>query len=308
MDHKRKNLLVILGPTCVGKSTTAIKIAGIFDGEIINCDSRQVYKGFDIGTDKMSLDQRGNIPHHLLDIISSSTPFNAADFSKLALEAIENIRKKNKIPIITGGTGLYLKALLDGLFPEGKSDPNIRNRLEAEAETNGLKSLSDRLKTVDPLYAEKIGTNDKFRIIRALEVFEATNISLTEQFAQTHSLVADFHILKIGLKIDRQILYTKIEKRVDEMFKRGLVNEVKKLLDSGVKAESHPFRALGYKHVLKHLRRELTLGEATILTKRDTRHYAKRQMTWFRKMEGIEWFNPEEFESIEERTKEFLDK
>jgi tRNA dimethylallyltransferase len=307
LDHKRKNLLIILGPTCVGKSTTAIKIAKIFDGEIINCDSIQVYQGFDIGTDKKTPDQRGNIPHHLLDIISPSTPFNAADFIQLALEAVENIRKKNKIPIITGGTGLYLKALLDGLFPEGKSDPNIRKRLEAEANANGLKSLSKRLKIVDPRYAEKIGPNDKYRIIRALEVFEATNTSLTEHFAQTRSFVADFHVLKIGLKIDRQILYTNIEKRVDKMFMGGLVNEVKNLLDKGVKEESPPFRALGYKHVLKHLKKELTLEEAVIFTKRDTRHYAKRQMTWFRKMEGIEWFNPEEFDSLEERTKEFLD-
>ena len=308
MEPKRKNLLIILGPTCVGKSTTSIKIARIFNGEIINCDSRQVYQGFDIGTDKMTPDQRGNIPHHLLDIISSSTVFNAADFIRLALEAIGNIRKKNKIPIITGGTGLYLKALLDGLFPEGKSDANIRNRLEAEAKTNGLKSLSDRLKTIDPKYAEKIGTNDKFRIIRALEVFESTNMPLTEQFAQTRSFVADFHVLKIGLKIDRQILYTNIEKRVDKMFTgEGLVNEVKTLLDNGARAESPPFKALGYKHVLKHLKGELTLEETVALTKRDTRHYAKRQMTWFRKMEGIEWFNPEEFDSLVERTKEFLE-
>ncbi len=307
MEPKRKNLLIILGPTCVGKSTTAIKIARIFNGEIINCDSRQVYKGFDIGTDKMTLDQRRNIPHHLLDIISPSAQFNAADFIQLALEAVGNIHKKNKLPIITGGTGLYLKALLDGLFPEGKSDPNIRNRLEEEAKTKGLKSLSDRLKTVDPQYAEKIGTNDKFRIIRALEVFESTNISLTEQFAQTRSFVADFHVLKIGLKIDRQILYSNIEKRVDKMFTRGLVNEVKTLLDNGARAESPPFLALGYKHVLKHLKSELTLEETVILTKRDTRHYAKRQLTWFRKMEGIEWFNPEEFDSLVERTKEFLD-
>jgi len=307
LEPKRKNLLIILGPTCVGKSATAIKIARIFDGEIINCDSMQVYQGFDIGTDKMTLDQRENIPHHLLDIISPSTQFTAADFIRLALEAVGNIHKKNKLPIITGGTGLYLKALLDGLFPEGKSDPNIRKRLEAEAKANGVKSLCERLKTIDPQYAEKIGTNDKYRIIRALEVFEATNISLTEHFAQTRSFVADFHVLKIGLKIDRQILYTNIEKRVDKIFTGGLVNEVKNLLDNGVKKESPPFRALGYKHVLKHLKRELTLEEAVILTKRDTRHYAKRQMTWFRKMEGIEWFNPEEFDSLEERTKEFLD-
>ncbi len=307
MEPKRKNLLVILGPTCVGKSTTAIKIARIFFGEIINCDSMQVYKGFDIGTDKMTLAQRGNIPHHLLDIISPSAQFNAADFIQLALEAVGNIHKKKKLPIITGGTGLYLKALLDGLFPEGKSDPNIRKRLEEEAKANGFKNLGERLKTIDPQYAEKIGSNDKYRIIRALEVFETTNISLTEHFAQTRSFVADFHILKIGLKIDRQILYTNIEKRVDKIFTRGLVNEVKNLLENGVKEWSPPFRALGYKHVLKHLRNEITLEETVILTKRDTRHYAKRQMTWFRKMEGIEWFNPEEFESLEKRTKEFLD-
>lgn len=306
MEPKRKNLLVILGPTCVGKSTTAIKIAGIFDGEIINCDSMQVYQGFDIGTDKMTLDQRGNIPHHLLDIISPSAQFNAADFVQLALEAVGHIHKKNKLPIITGGTGLYLKALLDGLFPEGKSDPNIRKRLEEEAKANGFKSLGERLKTIDPQYAEKIGSNDKYRIIRALEVFETTNKSLTEHFAQTRSYVADFHVLKIGLNIDRQMLYTNIEKRVDKIFMGGLVNEVKNLLDSGVKEESPPFRALGYKHVLKYLKKELTLEEAVILTKRDTRHYAKRQMTWFRKMEGIEWFNPEEFDSLEERTKIFL--
>ncbi len=267
----------------------------------------QVYRGFDIGTDKILPDQRENIPHHLLSIISPSTQFTAADFIKLALTVIEKIHNKNKFPIITGGTGLYLKSLLNGLFPEGKRDPNIRKRLEAEAEEMGLESLNKKLKTVDPRYAEKIGNNDKYRIIRALEVFEATNKSLSAHFANTRSFVEDFRILKIGLKIDRQILYTNIEKRVDKMFARGLVNEVKGLLEKGVNEESPPFRALGYKHVLKHLRKELDLEEAMTLTKRDTRHYAKRQMTWFRKMEGIQWFNPEEFDSIKKHVKKFLD-
>lgn len=307
MEPKRKALIIILGPTCVGKSATAIKIAKIFDGEIINCDSMQVYRGFDIGTDKIPLGQREAIPHHLLDIISPSTQFTASDFVQFALEAIDNIHKKNKLPIITGGTGLYLKALLNGLFPEGKSDPNIRKRLEAEAEEKGLESLNERLKTVDPQYAEKIGNNDKYRTIRALEVFEATNKSLSEHFAGTRSFVEDFHVMNIGLKIDRQFLYPKIEKRVDKMFAGGLVNEVKSLLEKGVNEESPPFRALGYKYVLKHLKNEITLEEAVMLTKRDTRHYAKRQMTWFRKMEGIQWFHPEEFDSLKTQIKEFLD-
>lgn len=307
MEPKRKALIIILGPTCVGKSTTAIKLAKIFNGEIINCDSMQVYRGFDVGTDKIPLDQRETVPHHLLDMISPSTQFTASDFVQLALEVIESIHKKNKLPIITGGTGLYLKALLNGLFPEGKSDPNIRKRLEAEAEEKGLERLNEKLRTVDPQYAEKIGNNDQYRTIRALEVFEATNKSLSEHFADTRSFVEDFNVLKIGLKIDRQILYTKIEKRVDKMFAGGLVHEVKSLLEKGVNEESPPFRALGYKFVLKHLKKELSLEEAILLTKRDTRHYAKRQMTWFRKMEGIQWFHPEEFDSLKKHMKEFLD-
>ena len=267
----------------------------------------QVYQGFDIGTDKIPLDRRENIPHHLLDKIPPSTQFSAADFVQFSLEIIENIHNKTKLPIIAGGTGLYLKALLNGLFSEGKSDPIIRKRLESVAEEKGLESLSEKLRSIDPQYAEIIGNNDKYRIIRALEVFEATNKTLSEHFANTRSFIEDFHVLKIGLKIDRQILYTNIEKRVDKMFKGGLVDEVKSLLKKGVNEESPPFRALGYKHVFKHLKKNLTLEEAVALTKRDTRHYAKRQMTWFRKMEGIQWFNPEEFDSLKAYIKEELD-
>jgi len=199
-----------------------------------------------------------------------------------------------------------LKALLNGLFPQGKSHPDIRKRLETEAEEKGLESLLEKLRKIDPEYAKKIGTNDKFRTVRALEVFEATKRPLSEHFTLTRSFVEDFHVIKIGLKIERQILYKNIEKRVDKMFSGGLVNEVKSILEKGVNEESPPFRALGYKHVLKHLKNELPLAEAISLTKRDTRHYAKRQMTWFRKMEGITWFNPEEFDSLKEYIKKSL--
>lgn len=298
MDSKAKNLLIVLGPTSVGKSATAIKTAKKFEGEIINCDSKQVYKGFDIGTDKVLLEKRENIPHHLLDIAKPSTQFTAADFVHLALKAIESILNKKKLPIIVGGTGLYLKALLDGLFPEGKSNPEIRQKLEKEALEKGLESLRRKLMEIDPSYCQKIGKNDKIRLIRALEVFYSTQKPLSEHFLNTKSFIKDFFILKIGLKLERKLLYRKIEERVEKIFERGIVKEVQDLLNTGIDEGSPPFRALGYKYVLKFLRREMPLEKAIDLTKRDTRHFAKRQMTWFRKMDGIRWFSPSEFSSI----------
>jgi tRNA dimethylallyltransferase len=298
LEPEAKNLVIVLGATAVGKSATAILLAEEFNGEIINCDSMQVYKGFDIGTDKISPDQRNNIPHHLLDIADASTQFTAADFVKHALEAIRLIRKNQKLPIIAGGTGLYLKTLCEGLFPEGKKDPVIRAKLEQQAKDKGLEFLRESLLKIDPVYANKIGKRDKIRIIRALEVFHATQKPISAHFANTHSLVDDFFILKIGLKLERSTIYKKIEDRVDRMFEKGIVKEVQSLLAGGVKPDSPPFRALGYKQILKHLRGDISLEEAVDLTKKETRHYAKRQMTWFRKMEGICWFEPDDFPSI----------
>ncbi len=306
MDSETKYLLIVLGPTSVGKSAVAIKLAKIFRGEIINCDSMQVYKGFDIGTDKVTVETRENIPHHLLDIADPMTQFTAADFVQKALQTTESILKKKKLPIIVGGTGLYLKALLDGLFPDGKSSPKIRQKLQKEAEEKGLESLRKKIHEIDPVYAQKIGKNDKIRIIRALEVFYSTQKPLSELFSKTRSPVRDFNILKIGLKLERKELYRRIEERVEKMFERGIVAEVKDLLKAGIDENSPPFRALGYKYVLKFLKREMTLDEVIHLTKKDTRHYAKRQMTWFRKMKGIRWFSPTEFSFITEYIQENL--
>jgi tRNA dimethylallyltransferase len=298
LESEAKNLVIVLGATAVGKSAIAILLAEELNGEIINCDSMQVYKGFDIGTDKISPDQRKNIPHHLLDIAEASTQFTAADFVKHAREAIRLIRKNRKLPIIAGGTGLYLTALCEGLFPEGEKDPAIRARLEQQAKNEGLESLRELLVKVDPVYANKIGERDKIRIIRALEVFYATNKPISAHFANTRSQIQDFFILKIGLQWERSVLYRKIEDRVERMFEKGIVEEVQQLLAAGVNPASPPFRALGYRQVLKYLKGDLTLEEAVGLTKKETRHYAKRQMTWFRKMEGIRWFKPYDFPSI----------
>lgn len=290
--------MIVLGPTAVGKSETVIRLAKQFGGEIINCDSMQVYQGFDIGTDKVPPEKRENIPHHLIGITDPSTQFTAADFVRLALKAIEDIQKRKKLPIITGGTGLYLKALLDGLFPEGKKVPSIRKRLEQKAQQKGLEPMWKKLEEVDPSYAQKIGKKDKIRIIRALEVFYASHKPLSEHFARTRSFVEDFHIIKIGLKLERSMIYKKIEERVDRMFQRGIVEEVRSLLEQGVGQDSPPFRALGYAQVLKYLREEISLEQAIELTKKETRRYAKRQMTWFRKMKGIHWFSAEDLSSI----------
>ncbi len=258
----------------------------------------QVYKGFDIGTDKVPLEKQQGIVHHLLDIASPSTQFTAADFVRLALEAAQNILIRKKLPIIVGGTGLYLKALLDGLFPEGKRNSAIRLKLSQEASQHGLKKLWTELQKIDPAYCRKISANDQIRIIRALEVYYQTQKPISQHFLKTESLVKDFHILKIGLKLKRDELYARIEKRVDKMFDRGIIEEVQNLLQSGVKEDSPPFKALGYQQALQHLKGELTLEQAIKLTKRNTRRYAKRQMTWFRKMEGINWFYPSEVSSI----------
>lgn len=298
--------MILLGPTGVGKSTTAVKIAQAFDGEVISCDSMQVYRGFDVGTDKISTDEREGIVHYLLDILDPSVQFTAADFVKHALSAVQTIQRNKKLPIITGGTGLYLKALIDGLFPEGKRDPRVRDKLEEEAKIKGLENLQKRLERIDPVYAQKIGKNDRIRIIRALEVYQSTKKPISDHFLDTKSHIKDFFVLRIGLKVQREELYRRIEQRVDRMFAQGIVKEVEALLKSGVEETSPPFRALGYKHVLSHLKRELSLEETIDLTKKDTRHYAKRQMTWFRKMEGILWFSPHNFSSISSTIKDFL--
>jgi tRNA dimethylallyltransferase len=298
LESNGKNLVIVLGPTGVGKSRTSILLAHAFQGEIINCDSMQVYRGFDIGTDKLPLNQREGIPHHLLDCVEPDIQFTAADFVHAALDAASGIWGRRRLPLITGGTGLYLKALIEGLFPEGKKDLDIRKRLELEAEKEGLETLWQRLLRVDPVYAQKIGPRDRIRIIRALEAFTLSGKPLSVLFAQTRSFVQDCNLIRIGLRRERQDLYARINLRVERMFSQGMVEEVQRLVSSGVRETAPPFRALGYRQVLRYLRQEINLEEAVELTQRETRHYAKRQMTWFRKMEGIHWFFPEEQDNI----------
>lgn len=273
----------------MGKSGAGVYLARRFEGEIINCDSMQVYRGFDIGTDKPTPEMRRLVPHHLLDVAEASDQFTAADFVRQALAAMQVVEDRGRLPFVVGGTGLYLKALLDGLFPGPGRNPELRRKLEREAAEKGLESLHRELEEIDPRYARLIGAKDKVRIIRALEVFRLTRKPISEHFENTRSQLVDFHLVKIGLQLERKELYRRIEERVDRMFERGIVAEVGSLLAGGLEESAPPFRALGYKRVLAHLKGTISIDEAVRLTKQDTRQYAKRQLSWFRKMTGVSW-------------------
>ncbi len=300
MDSETRPLVVILGPTGVGKSGVALGLAAKFHGEIINADSMQVYRGFDIGTDKPAPADRRAVPHHLLDVAEPGDQFTAADFVAGALAAMKGIEGRGGVPFVVGGTGLYIKALLDGLFPGPGRNPEVRRRLEEEAAKDGLEALFRRLEAVDPAYARKIRARDRIRIVRALEVFETTGKPISEHFRSTESFVGDRRQVRIGLELDRPTLVRRIEERVDRMFAAGLVEEVEQLLARGIPADAPAFKGLGYRQVLSFLRNEIGLDEALDLVKRETRRYAKRQMTWFRKMTGISWFAPDDKPALED--------
>ncbi|HPW18337.1 MAG TPA: tRNA (adenosine(37)-N6)-dimethylallyltransferase MiaA [Candidatus Aminicenantes bacterium] len=306
MEAEAPALVIVLGPTAVGKSRAAVELALRLGGEVVSGDSIQVYRGFDIGTDKPSLEARRGVPHHLIDIAGPEVQFTAADFVREALAAAGGIAARGRLPIVAGGTGLYIKALCDGLFPGPGRDPVLRAALEAEAKELGLETLFRRLEAVDPEYARKVRGRDRVRIIRALEVHAATGRPISEHFRATESPVKGRTVVRIGLRLEKDELARRIDARVDRMFALGLVDEVRALLDRGVPATAPPFRALGYSHVLRLLRGETGLDEAVALTKADTRRYAKRQMTWFRKMAGVVWFPPDDAAALEEHVRNRL--
>lgn len=287
---------MILGPTAVGKSALAVELARRFRGEVINGDSMQVYRGFDIGTAKPTPEERRGVPHHLLGFVDPRSQFCAMDFVRETRRVLDDLRRRDVLPIIVGGTGLYLKALLDGLFPGPGRDPEVRRRLDEEAAESGLEHLWRRLEAVDPEYARKIGPRDRIRIVRALEVQELTGTPLSRHFERTEGFLKDFQTLRIGLQLDRKELNRRIEERVDSMFARGLEAEVRSLLASGVPEDAPPFRGLGYKQVLLAERGRISAAEARALIKQETRRYAKRQVTWFRKMPGVTWFEAGDIE------------
>jgi tRNA dimethylallyltransferase len=287
------NIISIFGPTAVGKSKLAIDLARKINGEIISADSMQVYRGMDIGTAKPSIEERQNIPHHLIDIRNPDEEWTVSDFVEQTSKLASQITEKGKVPLLVGGTGLYLWALLEGFsFPMAPADKEVRQRLEKEP----LPKLYERLKKVDPQAAEKIHANDKKRIVRALEVYELTGEPISElQGRKDYSpqLIAgnsSIPSILIGLTLPREELYRRIEERVDNMIEKGLIEEVKGLLAKGYSKNLPSFQALGYKEAIEYLEGHWTLDKMTEELKKKTRHFARRQMTWFKRFKNVKWF------------------
>lgn len=292
INNKNNNLLILLGPTGVGKTDISTKLAQKMpDIEIISADSMQIYKYMDIGTAKPNKRILKAIKHHMIDIVEPSENFNVIQYSKLATKIILDVFKRGKIPILMGGSGLYISSIINPLFIGPAKDIEYRETLEEDAKMHGKEYLYDKLSKIDPVSASKIEPNDLRRIIRALEVYKSTGktISYLQKKALTEDPKFKYHI--IGLKRDRENLYQRINLRVDKMFKDGFIEEVKMLRNMGYKEDLNSMQSLGYKQIIKHLNGVLpTKEEAIDLIKMETRHYAKRQMTWFNnKIENIQW-------------------
>jgi tRNA dimethylallyltransferase len=265
-------------------------VAAEFKGEVVNCDSLQVYRYFDLGTAKLSVGDRRGIPHHLIDILDPNEMFTAGEYSRRARLVLAEIVDRGRVPVLAGGTGFYLRALIDGLFPGPGRDQELRDRLSAR-EQKKAGSVHRLLRRLDPGAARRIHPNDIPKTTRALEVCLATRRPMTELFLKGRSSLEGFRTLKIGLSPEREVLYGRLDRRTREMFEAGLVDEVRSILARGFASTEKPFESHGYHQALQVLNVELTLEEAIFYAQRNTRQYAKRQMTWFRQEPGVEWFS-----------------
>jgi tRNA dimethylallyltransferase len=297
-EIKKPKVIVICGPTGVGKTAVGIQVAETLGGEIISADSMQIYRYMDIGTAKPTVDEQNRIFHHLIDIVDPDEDFDAVRFAKMAREKVLQLHHRDVLPVVVGGTGLYIKALLQGLFQSNPADPIIRERLMKEAAENGSSRLHDRLQQVDPDTAERLHPNDSYRIVRALETIESTGRSISDHH-QDHGFADEpFQALKICLQMDRQKLYDRIDQRVDLMIEAGLVDEVQKLLGMGYTADLKSMQSIGYRHMVDVIEGRLSRDEGVRTLKRDTRRYAKRQFTWFGADQEIHWYEPGQLNDI----------
>jgi tRNA dimethylallyltransferase len=283
-------LLAIVGPTAVGKTALAIKIAQRLGGEIVSADSVQVYRYLNIGTAKPSLEERGGIAHHLIDIVDPTVNFTVYDYQTAAKDCIFEIHGRGNIPILSGGTGLYFKAVVDQyIFSSNKSSPRIRKRLEEEYHNQGKDYLYGLLKKSDPVTARRIHPNDQRRMIRALEFFYLTGEPISSQQELTEKKKSPYILTIIGLTMKRNYLYQRVNDRIELMLEKGLIEEVKDLLQKGYHGGLKSMQSLGYKHMIKYLKGEWDWETTIAFFKRDTRRYAKRQLTWFRSDKRIIW-------------------
>ena len=287
----RPLVVAILGPTASGKSALGLTLAQRHNGEIINCDSTAVYRGFDIGTDKLPIEQRRGVPHHLIDIADPTDVYTAAQFALDAAQVIRTLHARGRLPILVGGTGFYYRALTRGLFPGPGADDAMRARLDRIAARRGPERLHRMLQRIDPASATRIMPRDRKRLVRALEVYFKTGRPLTAHFADTRSLIADCEVIAIALRVPAPLTAERVARRVDEQFARGIVDEVRSLLAAGVPENARPFGGLVYRQVMEMLHGVRDEAATRALIVQENRRYARRQLIWFRKEPNLMWLD-----------------
>lgn len=303
----KKPLIILTGPTAVGKTKASIGLAKAINGEIISADSMQVYKGMDIGSAKISPEEMEGVKHYLIDELEPDEPFHVVRFQQMAKEALETIYAEGKIPIIVGGTGFYIQALLYDIdFTENEEDTQYRRELESLATEHGAGYVHEMLKKVDEKAAEEIHANNIKRVIRALEFYHLTGKKISEHNEKERAKETPYNACYFVLTDDRKLLYERIEKRIDQMMEAGLLDEVKELKAKGFTRDMVSMQGLGYKEILQHLDGEITLEEAVYILKRDTRHFAKRQLTWFRRERDVIWVDKSVFGRDEDQILAYL--
>lgn len=307
INGNKKPLIILTGPTAVGKTNLSIKLAKLVGGEIISADSMQVYKGMDIGSAKITQEEMDGVPHHLIDILEPWEEFNVVVFQQKCKEAITGIYERGHIPILTGGTGFYIQAVLKDIdFTENDDNTEYRTQLEELGKEKGAEYLHNMLKEIDPESAETIPVNNKKRVIRALEFFNFTGRKISEHNKEEALKEPAYNFCYFVLNDDRDKLYERIDMRVDIMLKNGLEDEVYHLLEKGCARDMVSMQGLGYKEMIDYLEGKITLEEAIYIIKRDTRHFAKRQITWFKREKDVIWLNKPEFDYDDEKILEFM--
>lgn len=284
-------LLAVLGPTATGKSALGIALAERYGGEIVNCDSTAVYRAFDIGTDKVPADAQRGVPHHLIDHVEPTAVYSAAQYARDASACIRDITARGRLPILVGGTGFYFRALTRGLFDGPGRDDALRARLRAIAQRRGVEHLHDMVARLDAPSAARIMPRDEKRLVRALEVRFLTGRPLSAHFAETHSLIADYRVFGIALRLPSDAIGERVARRVEAQWARGVVGETQRLLATGVPRSAHPFSGLVYRQILEMLDGIRGDDETRALIVRENRHYARRQLIWFRKEPTLRWFD-----------------
>ncbi len=284
-------LIAIVGPTATGKTALGVHLAEALGGEVISCDSTAVYRGIDIGTDKPGLEERRGIPHHLIDVVEPHETYSAARYAADAAQAARDITARGRVPILVGGTGFYYRALVRGLFPGPAGDPALRARIDRVAERRGVEFLHRWLSRVDPVSAQRIQPRDQKRLQRALEVYLLTGKPLTAHFADTRSPLEGWSILTIGLRDPRPDLQARVARRVDEQFRRGVVQEVERLIAGGVPESAHAFTGLVYRQIIEMRRGVRDEAATRALIVRENMRYARRQLMWFKAEPDVRWID-----------------